>query len=61
METTPTPGLVNGKIPAHTVCPFRSECRMAQENHCHHQGVDHKNEFSCAVARAFEMTKNPNL
>lgn len=47
--------LVNGKIPANTVCPFRAHCGIAANNECHHQGLDHNNEFSCGTARAFEL------
>lgn len=47
--------LVDGKIPPKTVCPFKDKCELAKEDRCFHQGLDHQNAFSCAVARGFEI------
>jgi len=49
--------LVNGRIPAHTECPYRAECPQAEAGICHHKGVDHECEFSCALARLFKIVK----
>jgi len=43
----------DGKIPAHTVCPFREKCGLVDG--CHHKGETHAVDFSCAAARAFDM------
>lgn len=48
--------LVDGRIPANTPCPFRGRCEVAQSNVCVHQGERHDCAFSCAIARAFDMT-----
>jgi hypothetical protein len=45
----------NGRINSHTVCPFRKQCEIAQVNACRHRGEDHEIEFSCAVARGFDL------
>lgn len=45
--------LVNGCIPAHTICPFKASCGLAMS--CHHMGLDHTIEFSCASARAGDL------
>lgn len=47
--------LVNGKIPAHTVCPYRDQCEYAKQNECNHRGVDHTIPFSCGAARLFKI------
>ena len=44
----------NGLIPAHTICPFKEQCQLADG--CHHKGHDHDVPFSCAAARAFDIT-----
>lgn len=49
--------LVEGFIPANTLCPFR-ECVLWDQ--CSHKGVDHLVEFSCALARGFDMIGQPN-
>lgn len=49
--------LVNGKIPANTECPFRSNCGSALDGNCHHQGIIHAVPYSCATARVFEIAK----
>lgn len=46
--------LVNGKIPAFEICPFKDECPMA-ETSCHHKGTEHNVPFSCGAARAFDL------
>lgn len=48
--------LVNGKIPAKTVCFFREECPYSK-NSCGHLGLGHTVEYSCGAARAFNLTK----
>ena len=50
-------GLVDGKIPANTNCAYKEKCEIFQAQKCHHKGVDHPVAFSCAVARAFELTQ----
>lgn len=47
--------LVDGRIPAHTECPFRSQCAMVVHNTCHHKGKEHNNAFSCGAARAYDL------
>lgn len=61
--------LVKGKIPAHTVCPYRKECIKAKETvlilhelteeeekaFCQHKGINHPTEFSCATARSIKI------
>jgi hypothetical protein len=47
--------LVNGKIPANTVCPYRARCPFAEKGTCHHKGVDHNCAFSCGAARAYAI------
>ena len=47
--------LFQGLIPAFTVCPFVKECELADD--CKHLGKDHKVNYSCAVARGFDMCK----
>jgi len=51
METTVKTNLVEGRIPAHTVCPFKQSCGFT----CRHMGVDHDVPFSCACARLFDL------
>jgi hypothetical protein len=54
--------LVDGKIPAHTMCPFKNKCTTIK---CHHGGISHKVAFSCGMARAFDLvhmrTNNSNI
>lgn len=47
--------LVNGRIPAHTECPYKARCAFQQNGTCKHKGVDHNVPFSCAVSRAFVL------
>jgi hypothetical protein len=47
--------LVHGNIPARTDCPFTSSCPMSENKTCAHRGVEHQVEFSCAVARAYDL------
>jgi hypothetical protein len=47
--------LLDGRIPAYQECPFRKDCRIAQDNECHHMGKFSANEFSCGLARAFDL------
>lgn len=55
-ETVSNTQLVNGRIPAHTAWPYAQRCEINQGGSCHHQGTEHDTEFSCAVARAYELT-----
>lgn len=50
--------LVDGRIPANTECPFRSQCQIASAGVCNHHGKDHPVPFSCAVARGFAMLED---
>jgi len=47
--------LINGKIPAHTECPYKDKCEYKKSNTCHHQGKGHPREFSCGIARGFSL------
>jgi hypothetical protein len=47
--------LVEGKIAVGTACPFRSECRYAQDMSCNHEGLEHNVAYSCALARLFDI------
>ena len=48
--------LVDGKIPANTLCPFKEKCDP-KGDFCHHKGTEHQVPFSCAFARGFEITQ----
>lgn len=50
-----TDKLVDGRIPAHTECPFRTQCAFAIRDACSHKGKDHNVPFSCGAARAYEL------
>jgi hypothetical protein len=52
--------LVEGRIPAHTPCPFRSECTEAANGHCAHMGTEHTVPFSCGYARLFNIMGRAN-
>jgi hypothetical protein len=45
--------LVNGRVPAHTICPFREICEIKLT--CNHLGLNHAIDYSCGVARGFEI------
>jgi hypothetical protein len=47
--------LVAGRVPAHTVCPFRSQCAFVANSTCHHKGEQHAVAFSCGAARAYDL------
>jgi hypothetical protein len=47
--------LVEGRIPANTVCPFRSQCKSASDGTCGHQGVEHPVAYSCGIARLINI------
>lgn len=47
--------LVEGRIPANTVCPFRQECNEAKNGDCGHLGVEHTVAYSCGYARLFNI------
>lgn len=51
--------LVNGRIPANTVCPFRAVCpnidyvfpgSTKKHTFCYHTGVNHNVPYQCDVA-----------
>lgn len=46
--------LVNGKIPANVVCPYKQQCDP-QGTFCVHQGVNHSVPYSCGFACAHEI------
>ena len=47
--------LVDGRVPPHTVCPFRARCNIAESGQCGHLGIEHPVPYSCAAARALEL------
>jgi hypothetical protein len=47
--------LIEGKIPANTVCPYREQCTEAQNGNCGHYGVEHNVPYSCGYARLFKI------
>ena len=49
--------LVDGCIPAFQDCPYRVQCGDYGKNYCLHNGEKHNVPFSCAVARAWEITE----
>jgi hypothetical protein len=51
----------DGCIPARTPCPFRHRCEFAQVGMCHHKGEEHAVQFSCAVARGFDLIELSQL
>ena len=49
--------LIDGKILKGTVCPWKGQCSTAVSGQCNHEGEDHNVDYSCASARAFEITE----
>jgi hypothetical protein len=49
-------GLVAGRIPAGTPCPFYKECNLCSAN-CPTEDETFPYDFSCAFARGFSLTK----
>lgn len=49
-------GLVSGNIPPKTPCPFVGDC-VALNDRCPRPNNLHEAAYSCAIARAFSMTK----
>jgi hypothetical protein len=47
--------LIDGCIPANTVCPYRGQCVIAMKRKCTHFGGRAKVPYSCAAARTFDM------
>lgn len=50
--------LVDGRIPAHTECPFKANCfqtNYGMIGRCYHEGINHMVPFSCATARSYEI------
>lgn len=52
-----TPTLVNGRIPANTVCPFRDSCNESKNGNCGHTGLLHNVPYSCGYARLFNLIR----
>ncbi len=48
--------LVDGLIPKNTVCPFREQCKP-NPGFCHHKSEEHNVDFSCALARGYDIIK----
>ncbi len=52
--------LKEGKIPAHEECPYRKKCDGStyEESSCiaGHIGKKHEVDFSCALARGFDIS-----
>lgn len=46
----------NGNIPAHTECPFKSECRSSV--YCVHLSSSRTKEYSCTLARSLDVLKS---
>jgi hypothetical protein len=49
--------LQDGLIPAHTECPFASQCGFKQDDTCNHRGKEHTVNYSCASARLFDICR----
>lgn len=47
--------LINGRIPPHTPCPYRNQCRDSSNGTCGHTGVEHSVAYSCGYARLFAL------
>ena len=47
--------LVEGKIPANTVCPYREQCPEPKRGNCGHAGTLHNVPYSCGYARLFKI------
>ena len=47
--------IVNGKIPAGQVCPYRDQCLSARDERCNHMAVEHLVPYSCGTARMFQL------
>ena len=41
-------------IPPHTVCPYKEKCDP-NGNFCNHRGLNHAAEYSCALARVYQL------
>jgi len=51
-------GLVNGKIPAGSCCPFLDTCKLKIVNRCPSKTHQPPGEYSCAAARLWSITLN---
>lgn len=49
-----------GKIPAGKECPFKYGCEFYNTTLCHHTGINHPHDYSCATARGFDMFAQGN-
>jgi hypothetical protein len=56
-DHTNTNGLVAGRIPKNTPCPFEAECKLKMER-CPTKDSLKQVDFSCAAARAHSIIKN---
>ena len=52
--------LVDGLIPAHTECPYKSKCAFAIKDACWHKGRFHDVAFSCGAARGWALVERNN-
>lgn len=58
IEVPKPSGLVNGKIPAFTDCPYNGSCNVAKAGQCGHFDKDHPVPYSCALARLLKVIGN---
>lgn len=49
--------LEHGLIPRNTVCPFAEKCGVKLMGKCGHKGTEHPVDFSCGLARLFDITE----
>jgi hypothetical protein len=47
--------LVDGLIPVGSACPFKDKCELGMDGVCYHTGKFHQSDFSCAIARGFDL------
>lgn len=52
--------LIDGRIPPFKKCPFWYCCEIRDGNQCSHKGVSHDRDYSCAVARGFDLLEDNN-
>lgn len=50
--------LIDGRIPPHTECPYKSECAFSKQGVCYHKGFGHPVAYSCATARGFAIIES---
>jgi hypothetical protein len=44
-----------GRIPKNTECPYKMECDP-EGKFCRHLGLEHECDYSCAFARAYDIS-----